>query len=99
MGDKREKKTRRDHTTTVLRVFRKYSEELRVLGTTEFLRSLTFKRRRTLSIPYYHKHKYLLQIFCVTYEVLNFLETVFDDYINALESMTACLIHYSKKFS
>lgn len=85
MGDNREEKTRRNHGITLVRIFRKYSEEPGAPGTAGFLRSLTFKMSRTLSPPYCHKHKYLRQIFCMTYEVLQFLEIVFNDYKTASE--------------
>lgn len=77
MGENRKDKTRKDHSIILLRIFRKYSEEPGALGAAaEFLRSLTFRRPRT--IPYYHKHKYLLQLLCVTYGVLKSLEIAFD---------------------
>lgn len=48
-GDNRKDKTRRYHRMTLLRIFRKYSEEPGApREIAEFLRSLTFGRPRTI---------------------------------------------------
>lgn len=49
MGDNRKEKTRKYHRITLLRIFRKYSEEPGApREIAEFLRSLTFGRPRTI---------------------------------------------------